>query len=171
MKPKKLGLTRKTRLADLPPPPVQVVALSADPVARLVRDGTAVTRVEDGRCDADDVGRPDLRLLRKGLVVRPVHDTRIEGVAGDVLHPSPDGKRAPTGGEERVTRFLGEVLHGSTGNTKLVAAIINVSRVRHGISDMLTQSCARCRDRSSRRVGRGRPWQRALAAMNDEDKG
>lgn len=118
---KKRSRTRETRLADLAPAPVEIVALAADPVAGLVGDGPAVAGVEDGRGDADDVGGTDLGLLGEGLVVGPVHDARVEGVAGDVLHPAPDGKGATAGGEEGVGgRGL---FHGATGDAVGIATI------------------------------------------------
>jgi hypothetical protein len=44
-----LALTGQTGLANLSSPPVEVVALLAYPIARLMGNGAAITRVENRR--------------------------------------------------------------------------------------------------------------------------
>jgi len=69
----KTRLTWEARLTDLAPPPVEIIAPEADPVTRLVLDGTPVARVENG-----------------GLLMLLVNE-RVEQSKDDVLeYPSSD---------------------------------------------------------------------------------
>lgn len=83
----------EARLTDLAPPPVEIIALEADPVTRLVLDRSPVARVENGRLwNTRQVTGTNLALLGEGFVVWPIQDTGSKGIAGDVLDLSTDGK-------------------------------------------------------------------------------
>lgn len=125
-----IGLTRKTRLAHLPPPPVQVIALLAYPVAWLVLNRPFVPSVHDRRLlwvtrevcarvsnnsprderkvgtnvEADQSRRSHLTRLRQRLVIGPEHEDRREWVARDVLYLAPHCERTAGRRQYRVLR-------------------------------------------------------------------
>jgi len=45
---------------------------------------------------------PDLTLVGEGLVIRPIHDARVERVAGNVLNLSADGECTAGRSKERM---------------------------------------------------------------------
>ena len=47
---------------------------------------------KDTHSYADDIAGADLALVREGLVIGPIHDTRVERVVGDVLDSATNRK-------------------------------------------------------------------------------
>jgi hypothetical protein len=116
---------REACLADLATTPVEVVALIADPIARLVLDGTSVAGVEDRRVHyTGGVTRPELTRLGQRLIVGPENDERAERVGGNVLNAAALTEGAP-GRREDV------LLHGG-GKRRVRAALHRLGRMALG---------------------------------------
>jgi len=80
---------RIARLAHLPTPPVQIVALQTNPVSRLLLSCTLVSGIDNWRILNDSTAKwSNLSLLRKGFIIRPIHDARSHRVHRDVADPA-----------------------------------------------------------------------------------